>query len=61
MARLPRDLMDINKMTDMLEPEESGDLMDMNKMTDMLEPEENGVGELQLPGKGRLVFRPSER
>ncbi|GKA59732.1 retrovirus-related pol polyprotein from transposon TNT 1-94 [Tanacetum coccineum] len=35
--------------------------MDINKMTDTLEPEETGVGGLQLPGKDRVVFRPSER
>ncbi|GJT64246.1 hypothetical protein Tco_1015726 [Tanacetum coccineum] len=42
----------------------SEDPMDINKMTDTLEPEENqetGVGGLQLPGKYRVVFRPSER
>ncbi|GJR33804.1 hypothetical protein Tco_1209488 [Tanacetum coccineum] len=37
------------------------DPMDINKMTDTLEPEETGVGGLQLPGKDRVVFRPSER
>ncbi|GJS82197.1 hypothetical protein Tco_0748738 [Tanacetum coccineum] len=65
------DPMDINKMTDTLEPEETGvgglqrkdqvDVMDINKMTDTLEPEETGVGGLQLPGKHQFIFRPSER
>ncbi|GJT97708.1 retrotransposon protein, putative, ty1-copia subclass [Tanacetum coccineum] len=37
------------------------DPIDINKMTDTLEPEETGVGRLQLPGKDRVIFRPSER
>nr|GEX42087.1 callose synthase 7-like [Tanacetum cinerariifolium] len=35
--------------------------MDINKMMDTLEPKETGVRGLQLPGKDRVIFRPSER
>ncbi|GKE87235.1 hypothetical protein Tco_1564710, partial [Tanacetum coccineum] len=37
------------------------DPMDINNMTDTMDPEETGVGGLQLPGKDRVIFRPSER
>ncbi|GKE24003.1 hypothetical protein Tco_1435515, partial [Tanacetum coccineum] len=52
--------MDINKMMDTLEPEETGvgglQLPGKDRvMTDTLELEETGVGGLQLPGKDRVV------
>ncbi|GJZ81583.1 hypothetical protein Tco_0646577, partial [Tanacetum coccineum] len=54
------DPMDINKMMDTLEPEETGvgglQLPGKDRvMTDTLELEETGVGGLQLPGKDRVV------
>nr|GEY15695.1 pre-mRNA-splicing factor ATP-dependent RNA helicase PRP16 [Tanacetum cinerariifolium] len=37
------------------------DPTDINTITDTLEPEETSLGGSRLPGKDRVVFRPSER
>lgn len=36
-------------------------LIDLGKTTTMLEPDKSTAGGLQIPGKDRVVFRPSER